>query len=286
MNLNSIIRNTGIGIVFFTAFACQQISTTETSVPVVEVGEKVLTLHELQKAIPKNLNKNDSLAFTQNFITRWVKSTLLLRKAELNLSPEEKNVQQLLENYRTSLLIHKYQQKLLLEKYSPLITQIEIEDYYNKMSENFKLDQDIIQGVFIKVRLNSPNLDQLKKWYRSDASEDYIHIEEYCYQNAQKFENFMDKWVNVQDISKLLPKGLPSYPNFLKYNDHYETTDSISQYLVSIKGFHKADQTAPLSYVESKIKAILLNKKRIQFIQNLEEEIYQEGLKQKVIKFY
>jgi hypothetical protein len=263
---------------------------TETGIketPIIaKVDDQVLSLDELQKIMPKNLSTNDSTAFTQNFINRWVKSALLLRKAELNLSPEEKDVEQILENYRASLLIHKYQQKLLLQKYSPLITSSEIEAYYEQMKENFILEDDIIQGVFVKVPLNTPYLDQLKKWYRSSNSEEYVKLEEYCYQYAQQFENFLDKWITVKEISDFLPKPLPSQANFLNTNSYYETMDSVSRYLISFSAYHKVGEIAPLSHVEDKIKAILLNKKRIEFIKNLEEELYQEGLKQKVIKFY
>ncbi len=276
-----------IGILACFVFnSCSKMPSSESSPAIASVDGKVLTVEELQKAIPKNVSKNDSLAFTQNYISRWVKSSLLLRKAELNLSPEEKDVKQILEDYRASLLIHKYQQKLLLEKHSPLITHKEIEDYYNKMSENFILNEDIIQGIFIKLPLNAPNLSQLKKWYKSDNPEDMVTLEEYCYQNATNFDIFLDKWITVDAISQLLPKPIPNTPNFLKYNKFYEVKDSTSHYFVSFRDFHKTDEIAPLQYVTDKIKAILLNKKRIEFIQNLEEELYQEGLKQKVIKFY
>jgi hypothetical protein len=253
---------------------------------IAKVDDHVLTLNELQKAIPNNLSSIDSTAFSQNFINQWVKSALLLRKAELNLSPEEKDVEQILENYRASLLIHKYQQKLLLQKYSPLITSSEIEEYYDQMKENFILEDDIIQGVFVRVPLNTPNLNQLQKWYRSTKSEDYVKLEEYCYQYAQQFENFLDKWITVKEISDFLPKPLPTQTNFLNTNTYHETMDSVSRYLISFSDYHKVGEIAPLSHVEDKIKAILLNKKRIEFIKNLEEELYQEGLKQKIIKFY
>ena len=267
-------------------FSCKDVSNEDVSQPLARVDNRFLTVDELEKAIPNNLGKNDSVAFTQNYINRWVKSQLLLRKAELNLTPEEKDVEQILNDYRASLLIHKYQQKLLLQKYTPLITQQEIEAYYNKMSDNFKLNSPIIQGMFIKVPLNTPNFDKLRKWYRSENPEDYISLEEYCFQYAQKFDVFLDRWVNMSEISDLLPKPFPKHPMFLDYNKFYETKDSTSHYLVSISAFRKAEESAPVSYVEDKIKAILLNKKRIEFIQNLEEELYNEGLKQKVIKFY
>ncbi|GAF05122.1 hypothetical protein [Saccharicrinis fermentans] len=281
---NSIILYTLVFALFL--HSCKNVSLEEDSVPLAKVDRQVLTVKDLQKAIPDNLSENDSVAFSQNYINRWVKSSLLLRKAELNLTPKEKDVTQLLDDYRASLLIHRYQQKLLLQKYVPLITSNEIEEYYNQMSENFKLDKDIIVGIFIQVPLNAPNLKKLKKWYRSDEPEDYIKLEEYCFQNAQKFDNFMDRWVTLDEINKLLPKPLPKHPMFLDYNKFYETSDSTSHYLLSIRDFHKVDEIAPVTFVEDKIKAILLNKKRIEFIQNLEEELYNEGLEQKVVKFY
>ncbi len=284
--MNSKIRLSILSLLLVLSFSCRNVNTTDESVLLAEVDNRVLTLTELKKAIPKNLSKNDSVAFTQNYINRWVKSALLLRKAELNLTPEEKDVEQILSNYRASLLIHKYQQKLLLQKYTPLITNNEIEEYYNEMNENFTLDKEIVQGIFIKVPLNTPNLNDLKKWYRSEESEDYTNLEKYCFQNAQKFDNFLDRWVTVEEINKLLPKPFPKNPKFLDYNKFYETKDSVSHYLVSIHSYHKINDIAPVDYVEDKIKAILLNKKRIKFIQNLEEELYDEGLKQKAIKFY
>ncbi|WP_066633148.1 hypothetical protein [Labilibacter marinus] len=267
-------------------FSCKTVSQEEVSKPLAKVDDRILTLSDLEKAIPHNLSKNDSVAFTQNYINRWVKSQLLLRKAELNLTPEEKDLEQILNDYRASLLIHKYQQKLMLQKYTPLITTQEIEAYYNEMSVNFKLNEHIIQGIFIKVPLNAPKLNKLKQWYRSENPEDYIRLEEYCYQNAQKFDNFLDRWVALHEISELLPKPMPNHPQFLDYNKFYETKDSTSHYLVSIRAYHKMEEVAPVNYVEDKIKAILLNKKRLEFIQNLGDELYDEGLKQKVIKFY
>ncbi len=273
-------------MVLFILFSCNRINNTDKEDILVQIDDMVLTKSELKTATPQNLSHEDSIDYTQNYITRWVKSKLLLRKAELNLTPEEKDVSQILENYRASLLIHKYKQKLLLQKYSPLIAHSEIEGYYNDMKENFKLDKGIIQGVFIKVPLNAPKLAKLKEWYKSDNPEDSIALEDYCYQNASKYENFLDKWVTVDNISKLLPIAFPDDDNFLKYQNNFEVDDSTSHYFVSIRDYHLPQEVSPLQFVEDRIKAILLNKKRIEFIKDLEEELYQEGIKEKVIKFY
>ncbi len=280
------IRLSILACILLVLFSCKNSSQDSASAPIAKVDNRILTRMELERVTPKNLDGNDSVAYVQNYINRWVKSALLLRKAELNLSPQEKDVEKILSDYRASLLIHKYKQKLLLQKHTSLVSNSEIEAYYNQMIENFKLDKDIIQGMFIKVSLNAPNLSGLKKWYRSDNPDDYVKIEEYSFVNAQKFDNFLDRWVSVDEINRLMPEPLPKYSKFLDYNKSFETSDSASHYLVSIRDFRKANDVAPLSYVEDKIKVILHNKKRIEFIQNLEEELYEEGLKQKVINFY
>ena len=73
---------------------------------------------------------------------------------------------------------------------------------------------------------------------------------------------------------------------FIKYNNHYHTSDSLYHYYVSIRERLLPKDKAPLEYVHGKIKAILLNKKRLEFLKKLEEDLYKEGLEQEIIKFY
>jgi len=254
--------------------------------PVVKVGDKALTKRELYTLIPDNISKDDSLIFAQDYLNRWIRSELMLRKAELNLLPEEKDVTKLLEEYRRSLLVHKYQQKMLLQKYSPLITSNEIKEYYNKMTDNFILNEDIVKSIFIIVPRTAPNIRDIRKWYRSDDPEHIVKMETYCYQNAKKYDILLEKWKPFSELNLMLPRPISRPDRFLKYNHFYETSDSLNYYFINIKEYTLAKETAPLEYVEDRIKAILLNKKRLDFINKLESDLYDEGLKQKIIKFY
>lgn len=267
-------------------FSCVQVSDTENQEPVAQVEGYVLTATELSSAIPEGLSDTDSTSFAQNYIARWVKRMLLLRKAELNLSAKEKDVAQLLEDYRASLLVHKYQQKLLEQKYAPNITDSEIETYYENMKDNFTLQQTIVKGMFIKVPLAAPNLKTVKTLFKSDKEEDLKKLEAYCYQNANKFENFGDKWTETTKFNALMPESVPSESRFFKRNDFFETQDSTYVYYLYINEYKLKSEVAPVEFVRGRIESILLNKNRIKFIQNLEEELYEEGLEQKKIKFY
>ncbi|MCG8582994.1 MAG: hypothetical protein MI866_23955 [Bacteroidales bacterium] len=254
--------------------------------PLVKINEKVLTKGKLSDAVPNSLSKDDSVIFAQDYINRWIRSELLLGKAELNLTPEEKDVAALMEEYRRSLLIHQYQQKMLEQKYSPLITGSEIRKYYTEMEDNFMLSEPIIKGIFVIVPKSAPNIGDIKNWYRSDNSEDIVKLEAYCFQNAKKYEVFLDHWLTFDEINKRLPESINRTERFIKNNTYHHTTDSLYQYFLSIKEFKLSNEVAPLEFVESKIKAILLNKKRLEFIKQLESDLYEEALKNKNITFY
>lgn len=266
--------------------ACNSSGDSVNDEPLVKINEKLLTKGMVYKAIPNSLSKDDSTIFAQDYINRWIRSELLISKAELNLTPEEKDVAQLLEEYRRSLLIHQYQQKLLEQKYSPLITSSEIKTYYTDMVDNFKLSQPILKGVFVIVPQSAPNINDLNALYRSDDSEDLVKLEAYCFQNAKKYEVFLDHWLVFDDINKWLPEPIDRPERFIRNNSHYHTTDSLYQYFLSVKEYKLSSEVAPLEFVEGKIKAILLNKKRLEFIKQLEADLYEEALKNKSITFF
>ena len=252
---------------------------------IVSVGTATLTLKDLKNAIPENLHDEDSIAISEDYISRWIKTQLTLRKAELNLTADEKNVEALLQAYRTSLLVYLYQQKMLEQKHSPLVRKTEIEKYYNEMQDNFKLQENIFKGILIKVPKDSPNQHILRQLYRSNKPEDFLNLEAYCFQNARQFEVF-EEWEPFIQINNFLPEPVLNEEKFLSWNKYFEIKDADFNYYVNIQEYMTFGQTAPLSYVENRIKAILLNKKRMEFIEKLEHDLYEEGLRDNVIKFY
>jgi len=276
-----------LSILILTFFIrCNNKSEDPLDNPIVKVGDKVLTKHDLYDIIPDGISKNDSIIFAQDFMNRWIRSELMLRKAELNLSYEEKNVSKLLDEYRRSLLVNMYQQKMLQQKYTPMITDREIKTYYKKMIDNFILNENIIKGVFIIIPRTAPNIKNIRKWYKSDKEEDIVNMEAYCFQNAKKYDVFLETWKPFSAINHQFPHPVANADKFLKYNKNYEDSDSTNYYFLSIRDHKLVHDRAPLEYVKNRIKAILLNKKRINFINKLESDLYDEGLKQKIIKFY
>lgn len=286
MRLMNRLQVWAYGMLLCCVWGCSTSDDSINTEPIVMVGKHVLTKGMLYEAIPNSANAEDSATLAQGYINRWVGSELMVRKAELNLTKKELDVDVLLEEYRRSLIIHKYQQKLLEQKYSPLITGREIERYYDNNSDDFKLSQPILKGYFVIVPQASPNLKEKESLFRWSENESLVDLEAYCFQFAKKYELFPDQWRQFSKINNMLPDQIRKPSEFLKYNKYRKTSDSIFNYYISVKEYMLEGEIAPLEYVEEKIKAIILRQKRLEFIKQLESELYDEGMEQEIINFY
>ena len=62
--------------------------------------------------------------------------------------------------------------------------------------------------------------------------------------------------------------------------------DETFRYYVFIKDYQIKGSMSPLSIEKSRIKDVLLNKKKIKYLKQLEDELYQNALAKQKIKIY
>ena len=255
-------------------------------IPVAEI-DKVLYYDEIPQLIQKGVNEADSAAIIQNYINKWAKRELLLQKAEENLTPEMKaEIDRQLEETRANLVIYQYQRQMMLEKMDTVISETELENYYTANEKSFILNSNIVKALFIKLPVETPELDKIRTLARSNNQNDLQQLESYCYQFAEKFDDFNEEWVPMSRLSVELQEDIENEENFLKRNTFFETTDSVSVYLISIRDYRLRSTLAPFEYVKNDIKRIIWNTRRFEFIQSLENGIYNEALKENSFKIY
>jgi hypothetical protein len=254
---------------------------------VAEVGKVVLYYDQMPNLIQKGVNNDDSVALFQNYINKWAKRQLLLQKAEDNLSPASKlKIEKQIEETRSNLLIYEYQQQMIIEKLDTLISDAEMEDYYANNEKTFVLNTNIVKVLFIKLPFETPDLNKIRVLIRSNDHNDLLQLESLCYQFAEKFEDFNEDWIPMDQLIAELHTNIPDEENFLKRNTFLETNDSTSTYLVSFRDYRLRSSLAPFEYVKNDIKRIIWNTRRFEFIQSLENGIYNDALKDNSFKIY
>jgi hypothetical protein len=155
-----------------------------------------------------------------------------------------------------------------------------MENYYSANEKSFLLNSNIVKALFIKLPVETPNIDKIKTLARSNEQNDLQQLEAICYQFAEKFDDFDEAWVPLDRISVELPEEINNEENFLRRTTFFESSDSTWLYLVTIRDYRLRSTLAPYEYVKDDIKRILWNSRRLEFIQSLENGIYNDALKE------
>lgn len=284
----SIVKNWGVILVIAAAMTgCGQEHNHKGKTPLVEVSGEFLYKEDLQAALPLNISKDDSVLFAEHYIRNWIEDALLFDKAEGNL-PDNDKISKLVENYRRALIMHTYQEELVNQKLANDISEEEINAYYEKNKELFRLDNPLVKGLFIKVPLSSPDLGNVRVWYRKNNQDVIEKLEKYSLRNAVSYDYFYDRWTSVPDVAAKIPlKVLDTDANYLDKNRNVEVKDTAFCYFLHIEDFLGKDKQKPLDFARDEIKEILINLKRVEFINKVKEDLYQRASdRNKIIYYY
>ena len=266
--------------------SCTQKQNHKGKKPLVEVAGKFLYQEDLQAALPLNLVSDDSVLFAESYIRNWIEDALLFDKAENNVRDGER-IKELVENYRKALVMHAYQEELVKQRLSEEITAAEINKYYEENKSLFVLEKPLAKGLFIKVPLQSPGLAEVRRWYKSNTQDAIEKLEKYSLRNAVNYDYFNDQWRPLDEIEAMMPvKNWDSERNYLKQNQNIELKDTAFHYFLHIEDYLGKGEQQPLDFAQEDIKEILINLKRVEYINGVKEDLYRQASDKNRINYY
>ncbi len=251
---------------------------------IASVDDSELFLSDVLREMPSNIE--DSAYFVQYYMDKWIREKLMLYHAELNLSIDMKDYEKQIDEYRSSLLIYAYQQQLLNQNFDTMISNQSIVDYYNQYQDEFRLNSSVFKGRYIVVNKSAPRLSSLSVWYKSNKDEDILELEDYCKQFAQEYYLADSNWQYFSLINNDLPDQIGDDVTFLRNNKSLYLEDKDFRYYIYIKDYKIKGNISPLGLEKEKIRNVLLNKNKINYLSKLEDELYQNGLALDKIKMY
>ena len=147
------------------------------------------------------------------------------------------------------------------------------------------MKNNLIKGVFLKILADAPNINKVKEWVKKLSIEDIEKIETYSILNAQIYDYFLDKWVDMSE--KLCAMPLASnelQESLLRQEKVIEASDDRFVYLLGIKEYKLKGQSEPFESAQTRIGEILLNQKINQFISDFKNDLYERTLRSKKIQ--
>ncbi|MBT5530091.1 MAG: hypothetical protein HOK35_13100 [Cytophagia bacterium] len=252
---------------------------------IATVGDVSLFEADLDGIINSFVSHEDSVRIRKNFIDNWIKDELVYQKALSNLTKTEKDKTKEIDNYYRALITYEYENKLIKQQLSDEITEDEIIEYYEKNNDQFILQKCIMQVIFIKLKNDAPDITKVKQWYLSDKNADHDLLFQYCLGNVELFNLDDEKWFFIDDVKVQIP--LKSADCISYYNNmSIESSDSLFTYLLRIKKIKKEGGISPIEFEHERIKQTILHKKSLEFLKEVNNQIYTDGIKKKHFKIY
>jgi len=245
---------------------------------VARVYDKSLYLDELSGIIPENSSRADSAAIADGYVKEWVKKQLLLKKAELNLTKEEKDVDNQLDEYRALLLIYKYENEYIKQKLDTLITEQQMDDYYKLHASEFRLTEPAVKGFIGIIPKDDNSIEKLRSWYRSSNEDVLNQFEDYIVKHEGKFNNFNDEWVLLRTFFGNIPFKSSNSEELLLRAKTMETRDSSFVYFLRADAYKPATDTMPINLAKNELKDILINKRKNEMLNKLHNNLLNDAL--------
>lgn len=249
---------------------------------VARVGKNYLYKSDIEKQVASFTSKEDSALLVNNYINRWATQQLLMEKAEINLSEEKlESYNNLVESYKIDLYTRGYKDIMATRMLDSIISHQELENYYASNTENFLLNEELIQLRYIHVGKDNTSIANIKQQLIRFNEKDKEELQQKQIQFKTHFLND-SVWVRVSNAADAIPVITPDNSDqLLKKSNFIELQDSLGVYLVQIKDVLSRNEIAPLSYVQPTIEQIILNGRKLEIIKKLEKDIIEDAIRSK-----
>ena len=268
--MNKII-STFLLLVIITACTEKSVEQKSDDVLLAKVFEKDLYYSDIAPLLQTEVSPEDSIQYTHALIEKWVRDAILMREAESNI-PEDLDIQKMVDDYRSSLILMNYQQNLVHSKLDTLVTQSQLETYYERQKSQYKLSEEVMKLMLIKSSQENESFDEIDQLWKEKKYDELNTKSSGTVEFMLTPDNGWYTWI---DIKALLPISFWSI-NEIKGGNSRSKSVGNYKYYIKIEEFVDKNDISPLSYIEDQVKKVILHKRQTEVLDNLIEELYQK----------
>lgn len=283
-----MIRKTFIFVVVICCiFSCDFFKKDDAEDAIARVNDAFLYDQDIQGLVPPGSSSQDSTLIINRFINRWALEQLLMDGAQLNLSqPKQDELNNLVSQYKNDLYTKAYLDRLVKKNIDTIVSLEEAQLVYEKNKESFKLNEELIKFRYLATNENAIDLSIIEERFKRFNEEDKNYLDSI----AVQFKSYSlndSVWIKVSQVYTKVPALLKEDKSkLLKKSNFIQVKDSIDLYLVQVNDVLQPKDYAPLVYVKSTIDQIVINKRKLDLITKLENDITKDAIKNKAFEIY
>lgn len=266
--------------------ACHFFRTHSEEVVVAECYGKYLYESDLKGIVPEHATVIDSIHRVNAFIDSWVKRQVLLHQAENNLSTADLDFSKQLEDYRNSLVIYTYETQLIRQKLDTIVSEAEIEAYYEENKDNFQVRSTLVRAAYVILEEDCKQKDQFHKLLSDRDTLMLQNIDILANDYAVKYYLDVDEWIWLDELTKVVPIEIYNTESFLKKNKYVRFDWNDLTCMVRFEDYLLEESVMPMELVRDNIKEILLIRRKTELIERMKEAIYEEAKRKHGFEVY
>jgi len=252
---------------------------------VVSLGDHYVDRATINELLPENYTTSDSTRIVDAYVNQWAIEHLLMENAAVNISKDEQQrLDELVASYKKELYTQVYKENLTKQNLDTIIQPQAIQSYYETQLENLKLNEDLVQLSFVTLDPLYADRELVKKMLKKHDSISVHKLDSLSLGFKSHYLND-SIWVKKTSVYEKIPFiDATNEKSYIKDKVFHELQDSLSLYLVRFHKVLRRGEKAPLQYVEPTIKQILLNKRKLNYIKNLEKELLNDAVQSNKLK--
>ncbi|TNJ45714.1 peptidyl-prolyl cis-trans isomerase [Tamlana fucoidanivorans] len=267
--------------------SCDFIKKSQEEHVVARVNDTFLYYDDIKNLVKDGTSKQDSTLLVQNFINNWATKQLLVDGAKLNLSQEKQDAfNKLVVEYKNDLYAKAYLEALVNRSIDTSVSKEEAEVYYDKNKEVFKLNEELLKFRYIHLDDNIIDYTTIKKRFERYNEDDKRNLDSISIQ-FKSYSLNDSIWIRLSHVIDKIPVVTKENKSeLLKKSNFIQLKDSLGVYLMQINDILLRNETAPLEYVKPTIKQIVVNKRKLELIRQLEKDITKDAIKNNQFEIY
>ncbi len=234
---------------------------------------KVYNTSLYESDIENVINKNSKGFSQKEYIDSWIRNELIINSSKLS-KEDIKEIDYLGESYKKTLAVQKQKERYLKKNLSQEIDSIQLLEAYEQLKNNYKLKKNIFKHHLVIIHKEHPNILDINNYFKKRDFDDFYDAldEEIEYQNIDS-----TIWVNWFDLSLKLPLEQMKEDD-LEANLNRKLENSDFVFFIRIFDYLDKNEIAPLSYMEDFLKNAIIERRKVDLIEEFSNKLYNSAL--------
>ena len=268
--------------------ACNQHDSKVDNKPkpivLAQVFDYRLYFDDVRDLIQGYSNAEDSIQQVRTLTDHWVRDKLILVEAEKKF-PKEANMNKLLEDYRQSLLRHFFEQHTIEERLDTVITENDLQRYYEANKEQHRLESGILRGYYFKFRKPQNRSDKILTWWQTFPENHFEEVISYAEKRAKTNWADSTQWYEMHMVIQLFPEGTLS-PSAIRSRHGIMRQDMEYVHLLYPLEVYHEQEIAPLSRVRPQAARYIIHQRELELLDRIKKEIYDRDIQSDQVKIF